>query len=149
MSRLKICDSKPQTELRKKLNYHITLWFYLLIGLASGMISTNVLNIFVRWIDALWLFQLYTLVNGLEIEDLIKYERVEKESIKNATFLTHPFFVLFRTLKSLPRLLITRPPIASKVVLRDKPIGRITDHIDISGLSQPMARKVEIKMMLQ
>ena len=56
----------------------------LLVGLATGMISTNVLNILVCWVDALWLFQLYTLVNGLEIIEIrFNKERAEKESVKN------------------------------------------------------------------
>lgn len=112
---------------------------YLLVGFASGMIAANVLDVLVRWVETLGLFELNALINRLK----------QISHRNNRTVDAYPFFVFFRSLKRLPCLLIACPAVPPEVVLRDEPIGRIADHVDIRRLSQPVACKIEVEMMFQ
>ena len=103
------------------------------------MIAANVLDVLVRWVETLGLFELNALINRLK----------QISHRNNRSVDAYPFFVFFRSLKRLPCLLIACPAVPPEVVLRDEPIGRIADHVDIRRLSQPVACKIEVEMMFQ
>ena len=90
------------------------------------VITAEVLNVF---------------VNGLEtLGHIISHARVN----------SHIVALLFRCQwTTLSRCIWTRPAIASKVVLWNKPIDRITNNVDHSGLAHSLRGEIEDKVVFQ